>query len=219
VAYLDDEAFAQRLAERRAEPRYEGHLAATFTHARVGGDVSVVACHVVSLSTSAMVIGADVQADAGEHIWVDIDGFGIVRCEVEQVREGGFICFNLMREDARKRLGSWVALLRRRGGRVDGDHRQFMRTRPRDARTTLTFVTGEAVDARLADVSRSGAAVHCVQTASVGEAVSVGRVPAHVVRPFDGGFAVSFDFVLEAADADRLVAGYEIILKPLKQAI
>lgn len=219
MAYLDDEAFAQRLADRRAEPRYEGRLAATFTHASVEGEVSVVACWLVSLSASAMVISADVQAEPGEHIWVDIAGFGIVRCEVERVREDGFICFNLMREDARKRLGSWVALMRRRGGRVDGDHRQFMRTRPRDARTTVTFVNGEAIDARLADVSRSGAAVHCAQTAATGDAVSVGRVPAHVVRPFDGGFAVAFDIILDAADADRLVAGYEIILKPLKQAI
>ena len=46
-----------------------------------------------------------------------------------------------------------------------------------------------------------------------------GRVPAHVVRVFDGGFAVAFEIVLEAADADRLVAGYEVVIPPSRQAI
>ena len=214
-----DGGYAQRVADRRAEMRYDGGLAGTFTYTPRGGGVRVAACQVMSLSASAMVMRSDVQGQQGVHIWVELDGFGPIRCEIDSVRADGFVCFTLLRDDARKRLEAWVSLLRRRGGRLDGDHRQFMRTSPRDARTTVTFADGATIDARLENVSRTGAAVSSDHPAAPGEAVSVGRVPAHVVRVFDGGFAVAFEIVLEAADADRLVAGYEVVIPPTRQAI
>lgn len=214
-----DEGYAQRLADRRAELRYDGGVAGTFTYTPGGGGLRVEPCEVVSLSASAMVVRSAVHGQAGEHIWIELDGFGPIRCEIEDIREDGFVCFTLLRDDARKRLGAWVSLLRRRRGRLEGDHRQFMRTTPRDARTAVTFSDGTTIDARLANVSRTGAAVSSDHPAAPGEVVSVGRVPAHVVRVFDGGFAVAFDLVLEAADADRLVAGYEVVIPPSRQAI
>ena len=41
--------------------------------------------------------------------------------------DDGFVCQNLLKEDARRRLAIWVSWLRRRGGRVAGDQREFMR--------------------------------------------------------------------------------------------
>lgn len=215
----DVQGYAQRAAERRAEPRYEGELAASFTHAAPDGVVRAVQCEVTSLSASAMVVRSAVHGQVGEHIWVELGTFGLVRCEIEAIRDDGFVCANLIKDEGRRRLGAWVSLLRRRGGRPVGDHRQFMRTRPRDARTAVTFVDGTTLPAQLSDISRSGAAVASTRDVVVGEAVSVGRVPAHIVRIFDGGFAVAFDIVLEAADADRLVAGYEVTILPTRKAI
>ncbi len=176
-------------------------------------------CTVVSLSASALIISAPVTCTLGEHIWVDVEGFGVIRCEIEDVREDGFFCQNLINEDARRRLAIWVSWLRRRGGRMAGDQRQFMRLRPRDSRTTMVFADGSAADVLLSDVSRSGAAIASTQTVSIGDPVQIGRVPAHVVRVVDGGFAVAFDQVLEAVDADRLVAGYEVVVHPSSKAV
>ena len=215
----DVHGYPQRAADRRGELRYEGMLVATFTHTMPNGGVRAVQCEVTSLSASAMVIRSALHGQSGEHIWVELETFGLVRCEIEAIREDGFVCSNLIRDDARRRLGAWVSLLRRRGGRLVGDHRQHMRTRPRDARTAVTFVDGATFPANLSDVSRSGAAIASDRLVTVGEAVSVGRVPAHIVRIFDGGFAVAFDLVLEAADADRLVAGYEVAILPTRQAM
>lgn len=212
---FDSDRSSQRLVERRSELRYDGGLSATFTYTpRDGGGVRAVKCKVESLSASAMAISAQLHGDVGEHLWIELDGFGLVRCEIDEVREGGFICFNLINEDARRRLGTWVSWLRRRGGRVAGDQREHIRARPLDARTTITLVSGETISAQLSDVSRSGAAVHGACPVEIGDAVSIGRVPAHVVRVSDTGFAVAFDLVLDAADADRMVAGYEIVLTP-----
>ena len=47
----------------------------------------------------------------------------------------------------------------------------------------------------------------------------LGIVRGRISRVLDGGFAVAFEIVLEAADADRLVAGYEVVIPPSRQAI
>ena len=64
--------------------------------------------------------------------------------------------------------------------------------------------------AMLRDVSRSGAALRSDRSLDQGMALTVGRVPATVSRNFEGGLAVAFDRVLEAEEADRLVAGFEV---------
>ena len=202
-------ASALKALERRSEVRFEGGLKAGFTVPDVRG-VRVVPCTIVSLSASAMRIGSDEVAGLGQATWVDIDGFGPVRASVETVRHDGFICQNLLNEPARKRLGIWVAWMARSHGRQERDKRVFMRSRPYDSRTTLAFEDGEMVAVMLKDVSQSGAAVMSEFTAAPGTPVMVGRVAGRVSRAFAGGFAVEFDRVLEAVEADRLVSGFQI---------
>src|SRR5436190_24311402 len=102
---FDSDRFSQRMVERRSELRYDGGLAASFTYTpRTGGGVRAVRCRVESLAPSAMVVTAPLHGDVGEHLWVELDGFGLVRCEIDELREGGFVCVNLINEDARRRL-------------------------------------------------------------------------------------------------------------------
>lgn len=80
---IGDKGYAQRATDRRAEGRYEGSLVATFTHTLHNGSVRAVPCEVTSLSASALVIRSSEHGQPGEHIWVELDGFGLVRCEIE----------------------------------------------------------------------------------------------------------------------------------------
>lgn len=207
-------ASALKAIERRSEVRFEGGLKSSFTVPAAAG-VRVVPCTIESLSASAMRVGTDEAVDLGQAVWIDIEGFGPVRASVETVRHDGFICHNLLNDPARKRLGIWVAWLARRSGRLERDKRVFMRSRPPDSRTTVAFEDGEIIAVTLRDVSRSGAAVMCGHTAMPGTPVMVGRVAGQVSRTFAGGFAVEFARVLEAAEADRLVSGYQIKALPL----
>lgn len=113
---------------------------------------------------------------------------------------------------------TWIVSLARRNGRSERDKRVFMRSRPCDSRTTIAFEDGEMVAVALKDVSRSGAAVMSGYTVPPGTPVMVGRVSGRVSRAFTGGFALEFDRVLEAAEADRLVSGYQIKAPPLSNA-
>jgi len=207
-------ASALKAENRRSEQRFESGLRASFTMPEAYG-VRVVPCIIASLSASAMRIATDEAPGLGQSIWVDVEGFGPVRASIEMVRHDGFICHNLLNEAARKRLATWVAWLVRRNGRMDRDKRTFMRTRPHDSRTTVAFEDGEMIAVSLKDISRSGAAVMSSHSALPGTPVMVGRVPGKVTRTFDGGFAVEFDHVLAAAEADKLVSGYQVKALPL----
>jgi hypothetical protein len=214
AAQVSNGVGVSKALERRREARFEGTVVGSFTIPEAAG-VRVAPCAIVSISASAMRIGTDEVVGVGQAIWVDIDRFGPIRASVETVRHDGFICQNLLNEPARKRLGIWVAWLARRNGRVERDKRAFMRSRPHDSRTTIAFEDGEMIAVELKDVSRSGAAVVSDFVPEAGTPVMVGKVLGRVSRIFTGGFAVEFDRVLEGADADRLVSGFQIKALPL----
>ncbi|WP_421759735.1 PilZ domain-containing protein [Devosia sp.] len=177
------------------------------------------ACRITSISASGLVLVAPVQGQIGEAVLVDVEGYGIVRCEVQQLREDGFVCRTLLTDDQIRRLDTWVGWLRRRGGRISGDKRGHMRLKPRDARTTLTLSDGTAVRGLVTDLSRSGAAVSTDCMLEMGSLVVVGHVPARVVRALAVGFAVEFERVLEAKEADTLVTGFEPMAVTIAAAI
>lgn len=205
---------ALKALERRSEARFEGGLTASFTISDSSG-VRVFTCTIVSISASAMRVETDEAVALGQAIWIDVEGFGPVRASVETVRHDGFLCHTLLNEPARKRLGTWVAWLARRNARGERDKRVFMRSRPYDSRTTVAFEDGEMVAVLLRDVSRSGAAVISEHPALPGTPVMIGQVLGRVSRTFSGGFAVEFERVIEGADADRLVSGYQVKALPL----
>lgn len=201
----------RRALERREEPRFDGGLDGSFSLSggRADGGVRVFACRVTSLSANGMVVTAPVQAQEGENVLVDLPGFGLLRSQVTQVRPDGFVASVLIGHDQRGRLSTWIQWLRRRAGRMDGDKRGFMRIRPRDPRTTVTLADGSVLPGLLMDLSRSGAAISVDLEPVVGMELVVGQVPARVVRQLEVGFAVEFARVLEAAEADTMVSGFE----------
>jgi hypothetical protein len=214
---VSDVVGALKSVDRRNERRFEGGLSSNFTMSD-GLSVRVIPCKIESLSASAMRIVTDEVVPLMQPVWIDLEGFGPIRATVEAVREDGFICQNVLNEPARRRLNVWVAWLTRVRRGVDADKRSFLRTRPHDSRTTVAFEDGQVIAVRLQNISRSGAAVLSDHVALPGTPVMVGRVPGKVVRTFTGGFAVSFDRVLETTETDWLVSGYQVKALPLTSA-
>lgn len=201
----------QRAVERRDDARYEGGLDGSFSLSggRADRGVRVFACRITSISANGMVVTAPVSTHEGENVLIDITGYGLVRGEVKRVREDGFICNVLMADGQRSKLATWIHWLRRHAGRITGDKRGFVRTRPRDPRTTIALPDGTVLRALITDLSRSGAALSADTVPEPGTPLLVGQVPAKVVRALDVGFAVVFERVLEAIEADTMVSGFE----------
>ncbi|HET8726112.1 MAG TPA: PilZ domain-containing protein [Alphaproteobacteria bacterium] len=200
----------ERILDRREEVRYEGGVDGSFALSGQGrsGGVLVFACRINSISAKSIVLTAPAKGSVGEQIWVDVRGFGIVRGEIDHHLDEGFVLRVIGSGDFQRKLGAWVNLMRRRGGRVSSDKRAHMRAQPRDPRTMVRLPYGELVRGLVSNVSRSGAAISADCTVEPGDEVIVGLVPARVVRRLEVGFAVAFDEVLEAAVVDRLVTGF-----------
>jgi hypothetical protein len=207
----DGRAGLQRSLERRDNVRYEGGLEGSFSLAggRPDGGARVFACRITSLSANGMVVTAPVNTHTGENVLIEITGYGLVRCEVQALRDDGFVCSVLLADSQRSKLATWVNWLRRHAGRIDGDKRGFIRTRPRDPRTTIALADGTVLRALITDLSRSGAALSADLVPDPGTVLMVGQVPAKVVRALEVGFAVAFERVLEAIEADTMVSGFE----------
>jgi hypothetical protein len=202
----------ERTLDRRAEVRYEGDLDGSFAlsgeERGSGASVMVFACRVTSISAQAISVTAPAKGAVGSQIWVDVRGFGIVRGEIERHLDEGFVLKVIGNAEVRRKLGAWVALLRRRGGRISAEKREHMRTRPRDPRTMVRLPDGNLVRGLVSNISRSGAAISADCVLAPGDRIVVGEVPAQVVRRLEIGFAVAFEVVLEAAAVDQLVTGF-----------
>jgi hypothetical protein len=208
----DDDQQPGRIADRRMEARYDGDLDGTFALSGEGrsadGAVLVFACRVTSISARAISLTAPAKGAVGEHIWVDVKGFGIVRGEVERHLDEGFVLHVTGTAELRRKLGNWVSLLRRRGGLTSSEQRGHIRSRPRDPRTMVRLPDDRLVRGLVRNISRSGAAISADCMLQPGDRVVVGRVPARVVRHLDVGFAVKFEQVLGAAEVDALATGF-----------
>ncbi len=76
------------------------------------------------------------------------------------------------------------------------EDRRHERLQPRNPRTVITLDDGRQSVARLIDVSTSGAGVATDLEIPLGQRIVVGRLPAKVVRLFEGGIAVEFGRIL-----------------------
>lgn len=201
----------KRAVERREDVRYEGGLDGSFSLSggRSDGGVRVFACRITSISANGMVVTAPVNAHEGESVLIDINGYGLIRSTVSRLRDDGFVCSVMLTDGQRSKLATWISWLRRHAGRVAGDKRGHIRTRPHDPRTTVTLADGTMLRALITDLSRSGAALSADVLPEPGAEIVVGQVPARVVRLLDVGFAVAFERVLEAVEADTMVSGFE----------
>lgn len=127
----------QRAVERRDDVRYEGGLdgSVPLSGGRADGGVRMFACRITSISASGMVMTVPVGMREDESVLIDFTGCRLARNEVNRRREDGFICSVRMTDGYRSKLATWIHRSRRHAGRIDGDKRGFIRTRPRDPQT------------------------------------------------------------------------------------
>jgi PilZ domain len=86
------------------------------------------------------------------------------------------------------------------------EDRRHDRVQPRIPRTVITLDNGQQVVARLIDISTSGAGISTELKLVMDQRIVVGKLPAKVVRVFEGGVAVEFGRVLTGPEIDSDVS-------------
>lgn len=158
-----------------------------------------------SVATMRAVISTDVAVERGERVALRFDTIGVRRGTVERRLKEGFIVAFTDEVGSDGGVEARIQWLNRKSrGRAE-ERRVYKRVPPRDPNVLLILGADNHIEARIRDMSRSGAAILAAVQPPVGNLLAVGSVPARVVRHFDGGFGVRFLEVQDEAGLEGML--------------
>jgi hypothetical protein len=149
-------------------------------------------CQVVDMSPGGMAVIAPVSGRAGERVIAYIDHVGRLEGVIVRVFQNGFAMTIAATPRKRDKLAAQLTWLANRDILDLPEDRRHGRIVPANPRTTVILPNGISRTSRIIDLSLSGAAIAADVKPPVGALVTVGKVPARVVRHIDEGYAVEF---------------------------
>lgn len=196
-------ATQSRAAERRRHRRVAVSLAGRY----MLSDRQDYPCQVVDMSPGGVALVAPVPGEVRERVVCHIDHVGRLEGTVVRPLAGGFALQVNVPLVRREKLAEQLTWLANRAALDLIENRRQPRLAPRQTRTELTLADGARHPATVVDLSPSGAGLACEVRPAVDSRVTVGAVPARVVRVAGQGLAVEFLDPLPAegfGDAVRL---------------
>jgi hypothetical protein len=163
-------------------------------------------CQTINISPGGMALVAPVPGTIGERVVAYLDQLGRVEGKVVRLLPNGFAVTFSATIRKRDKLAAQLTWLANRQILGIPEDRRHDRVQPRNSRTIVTLDNGSQTIARLIDVSTSGAGVSTELKLEMGQRIVVGRLPAKVVRVFEGGVAVEFGRILTEAEIDSDVS-------------
>jgi PilZ domain len=163
-------------------------------------------CQSVNISPGGLAILAPVMGNIGERVVVYLDQLGRVEGTVSRQFQNGFAIAFSATVRKRDKLASQLTWLANRQILGLPEDRRHDRLQARIPRTIITLDNGQQVVARLIDVSTSGAGISTDLKLAMDQRIVVGKLPAKVVRIFEGGVAVEFGRILTGPEIDSDVS-------------
>jgi hypothetical protein len=164
-------------------------------------------CQVVNMSPGGMAVIAPVSGELGDRVIAYVDHLGRLEGKIARQLQNGFAMTIAATPRKRDKLAAQLTWLANRHILNLPEDRRHGRFVPRISVTRLALPNGSSVGVRIIDISLSGAGIASEQRPQIGSHVTLGRIPARVVRHLEEGFAVEFtrlqhpDSVEEAATA------------------
>lgn len=149
-------------------------------------------CQVINMSPGGMAVIAPVCGEVGERVIAYVDHLGRLEGTIARLFQNGFAMTIAATSRKRDKLAAQLTWLANRHILNLPEDRRHGRIVPRNPMTRLVMPNGVNLTCRIIDVSLSGAAIASKERPAVGTLLSVGKVPARVVRHLEEGFAVEF---------------------------
>jgi hypothetical protein len=176
--------------ERRRFQRVKVHLLGRY----MLPDRREYPCQVVNMSPGGLALLGQGIGRTGDRVIAYLDHVGRVEGKVVRMIDNGFAMTVNATPRKRDKLASQLTWLANRDILNLPEDRRHERMVPRNPVSRLTFDDGLELMCRVIDVSLSGAAIAADYRPAIGSQVTLGRVPARVVRHLDEGFALEFLF-------------------------
>ena len=149
-------------------------------------------CQVVNMSPGGMALIAPTTGRVGDRVVAYIDHLGRLEGQVTRVFQSGFAMSIAATTRKRDKLAAQLTWLANRHLLNLPEDRRHDRQSPENPVSRIVLSNGLNLTCRIVDVSLSGAAVSCDRRPEIGAAVTLGKIPARVVRHIEVGFAVEF---------------------------
>jgi hypothetical protein len=174
--------------ERRRFQRGTVHLLGRYMLA----DRREFPCQVINMSPGGVAMLAPGIGNVGERVVAYLDHIGRVEGKITRLLDNGFAMTVSATPRKRDKLAAQLTWLANRQILNLPEDRRHDRIVPRNSTAILKFDDGRSLTCRIIDLSLSGAALAAEIKPLVGEAVTLGRVQARVVRHLEEGFAIEF---------------------------
>lgn len=155
--------------------------------------VNILACRLRAISPTGFTAAAPVIGAVGEEVSASFAPFGTLHGHILRHVADGFAVELDGGADVADALADRIEAFRHRTWHGMADRRAAKRFMPAEPRSVLILEHGTVLPCLIVDYSASSAAVSADIHPPVGASVTVGQVPARVVRQFDVGFAVHFE--------------------------
>ncbi len=149
-------------------------------------------CQVINMSPGGVAMLAPGTGNVGERVVAYLDHIGRVEGKITRLLDNGFAMTVSATPRKRDKLAAQLTWLANRQILNLPEDRRHDRIVPRNPTAILKFDDGRSLTCRIIDLSLSGAALAAEIKPLVGEAVTLGRVQARVVRHLEEGFAIEF---------------------------
>ncbi|WP_375464799.1 PilZ domain-containing protein [uncultured Methylobacterium sp.] len=149
-------------------------------------------CQTMDMSPGGVRLTCAVVGAVGERVVLYLEHIGRIEGVIVRHPPGGFAVQLAATPRKRDKIASQLTWLANREMLGLPEGRSHERLVPKQPGVVVRLESGREIQARVIDISLSGAALASIATPPIGAAVTVGRTPGRLVRYFDGGFGVQF---------------------------
>lgn len=187
--------------EPRAAPSWGSNAADQRRHQRVQvallgrymlSDRREYPCQTVDMSPGGVRLTCAVMGAVGERVVLYLEHVGRIEGAIVRQTGDGFAAQLSATPRKRDKIASQLTWLVNRELLGLPEGRTHERLVPIRSAVTLRLDGGREINGRIIDISMSGVAIACRETAPLGAMVTVGSTPGRLVRYFDNGFGIQF---------------------------
>jgi c-di-GMP-binding flagellar brake protein YcgR len=149
-------------------------------------------CQTIDMSPGSVAFTSATAGKVGERVVAYVDQIGRIEGQIVRVQDGGFAMSINATLRKRDKLAAKLTWLANRHELNLPEDRRHDRITAKISVVTVALPDGREYQARVVDISLSGAALAMEVQPPVGSPIMAGKLRARVIRHFDEGVAVEF---------------------------
>ena len=152
-------------------------------------------CQILDMSPGSAAMITPVSGAIGERVIAYVDHLGRIEGEILRLMDGGFAMSVKATSRKRDKMAAKLTWLANRHELNLPEDRRHERIAPRSRAAVIKLEDGRVYQAKIIDLSLSGAAIELSVRPAIGTVLWLGNMRGRVVRQFDEGVAIEFAIV------------------------